>query len=195
MTIFGNICIGLIGFGVYWMCRFVSQTTSRYDYIIAGLLSLFLLIWFFGLFAAITAQGKFDFLGLPRPLQFGGVALACLAFTVLTGMSAAVHETAQRDFPWSIAPFSPWAAYGVPLLLAVIGLLWLNSARFGCPESTMRAAFGLLLALALYANIALGLEIRHHRRQQAEEDARTALLIIQQTDPEQDFSRLLLYTS
>ena len=195
MTIFGNICVAFIGFGFYWICRFVSQTTSRYDYIIAGLLSLYLLVWFFGLFAAITAQGKFDFLGWPRLLQYGGVALASLSFTVLMGLAAAEHETAQRDYPWSLGPFSPWAAYAVPLLLAIIGFLWLNSARIGCPESTMRAAFGCLLALALYSNIAFGLEVRHHNQLQAEEDARNALLIIQQTDPENDFSRLLMYTS
>jgi hypothetical protein len=111
------------------------------------------------------------------------------------GISAAVHGSEGREFPWSIHPFCPWAAYMVPLAMALIGFLWLNSNRFAFPESLLRGALGIGIAIALYSNITLGVEIRRNLQQQAEERAREDLLIVQQTDPEKDFSRLLHYSS
>jgi hypothetical protein len=195
MTIFGNLCAGLLIFGAWVMFRFVSGSVSQYDYVAAALFSMFLLAVSWAVFAAITAQGKMDFLGWPRLLQHGGVAIACLSLTVLTGVSAAVHGSGGREFPWSIQPFCPWAAYTVPFVLAVIGVLWLNLERFAVPGYLPRAAFGLVTAGALVSNIIFVVEIRLTLRQQAEERAHTDLLIVQQTDPEQDFSRLLHYTS
>lgn len=195
MTIFGNICVGLLGFGAFVMFRFVSSSVSRYDYIAAILFSLFLLAVLFALFAAITANGKLDFLGWPRLLQYGGVAIASVSLTVLMGMSAAVHGSEGREFPWSIHPFCPWAAYMLPLVLAIIGALWLNSARFAFPEYPLRVAFGIVTVIALFSNVVMGVEIQRNLQQQAEEQAREDLLIVQQADPESDFSRLLHYTS
>jgi hypothetical protein len=195
MRIFGNLCVGLIVLGAYLMFRLASGSTDRYDYLVAIIFSLPLLAGFLAVFAALTALGKLDFLGGPRLVQFGVAAIACLSLTVLMGMSAALHGSGGREFPRSIQPFCPWAAYLVPLAVAFIGALWLNSDRLGLPESLLRVCFGLMTALALLSNIALGLEIRRDLQQQAEERARTDLAIVQQTDPEKDFYRLLHYTS
>lgn len=195
MTIFGNICVGLLCLGAFVMFRFVSQSVSQYDYIAAIVFSIFLLGVMLALFASVTANGKLDFLGWPRLLQYGGVAIACLSLAVLMGVSAAVHGSEGREFPWSIHPFCPWSAYMVPLGMAVLGALWLNSARFDVPEYPLRAAFGIVTAISLLSNIVLGVEIRLSLQRQAEEQAREDLLIVQQTDPEKDFSRLLHYTS
>ncbi|EDY21515.1 hypothetical protein CfE428DRAFT_0760 [Chthoniobacter flavus Ellin428] len=195
MTIFGNICVGLLGLGAFVMLRFVSNSVSQYDYIAAILFSLFLLIPLFAVFATITANGKMDFLGWPRLLQYGGVAIASLSLTVLMGVSAAVHGSGGREFPWSIRPFCPWAAYMVPLGMALIAFFWLNSSRFALPEYLLRTAFGVVTAIALLSNITLGVEIRRNLQQRAEEQAREDLLVVQQADAEKDFSRLLHYTN
>jgi hypothetical protein len=195
MTIFGNICVALLGLGAFVMFRMVSESVTQYDYIIAAVFSVFVMVALFGVFASITANGKLDFLGWPRLLQYGGVAIACLSLTVLMGVSAAVHGSEGREFPWSIHPFCPWAAYLVPFGMGFIGVLWLNSERLAFPEVPLRAAFGIVTAIALLSNIVLGVEIRRNRQQEAEERAREDLLIVQQTDAEQDFSRLLHYTS
>lgn len=195
MTLFGNICVGLLGLVAYAMFRFVSESVSRYDYLIAGMFSIFLLTILFAVFAAITATGKLEFLGWPRLLQYGGVAMASLCLTVLTGMSAAVHGSGGREFPWSIRPFCPWAAYTLPFAMAIIGALWLNSGRFALSEYPLRVVFGILTAIALLSNIVFGVEIRRGLQQQAEERTRDDLAVIERTDPEQDFSRLLLYSS
>jgi hypothetical protein len=195
MTIFGNICVGVLGLGALVMLRLVSNSVSQYDYIAAILFSLFLLPALFAVFAALTWNGKMDFVGWPRLLQYGGVAIACLSLTVLMGVSAAVHGSGGREFPWSIRPFCPWAAYMVPLVMALIGFFWLNSGRFAFPESLLRAAFGIVTGIALFSNVTLGVEIRRNLQRQAEEQAREDLLIVQQADPEKDFSRLLHYTS
>jgi len=195
MKIFGNFCVGLIGLGVCGMFRFVSGSGSRYDYIVAAVLSLFLLVGFLGVFVAITALGKLDFLGWPRLVQYGAVVIACCSLTFLMGMAAAMHGSGGREFPWSIQPFCPWAAGLVPLAMALIGVLWLNSARLAFPENLLRAAFGIMTAIALLSNIVLGVEIRLTLQHQAEERERTALAIIQQTDADAEFSRLLQYSS
>lgn len=173
----------------------VSQSTTQYDYIVAGLFSLLLLACFFALFAAVTWTGKLDFLGWPRLLQYGGIAIACLSLTVLMGVTAALHGSEGREFPWSIRPFCPWAAYMIPFFLALIGVLWLNGARFAIPESLPRAAFGVITGIALLSNIVLGVEIRLTLQRQSEERERNDRLVIQQTDPEKDFSSLLRYSS
>src|SRR5258708_2814374 len=178
MTILGNICVGLLGFGAYGMFRFVSGSVAQYDYLVAAIFSMFLMAALFAVFAAITATGKMDFLGWPRLLQYGGVAIACLSLTVLMGMSAAVHGSGGREFPWSIQPFCPWAAYTLPFVMALIGVLWLNSDRFASPEYLLRAAFGIVTAIALLSNIVFGVEIRLTLQRQAEERAREALLIV-----------------
>ncbi|MDR3401482.1 MAG: hypothetical protein P4L99_03200 [Chthoniobacter sp.] len=195
MTIFGNICAGLLALGACLMLRIASGSVDRYDYIVAVLFSLPVLAVLFALFAAITAEGKMDFLGWPRLLQYGGVLIACLSLAVLMGVSAAVHGSGGREFPWSIQPFCPWAAYMVPFGMAVIGVLWLNSARFAIPDSLPRAAFGIVTAIALLSNITMGVEIQRTLQKQAEEKARDDLAIVQQTDPENDFIHLLLYAN
>lgn len=195
MTIFGNICVGLIGLGIYLMFIFASQSVSQYDYVVAGIFSLALMVLFFAVFAAITSTGKLDFLGWPRLLQYGGVAIACLSLTVLMGMSAAYHGSGGREYPWSIQPFCPWAAYMVPFGVAVIGTLWLNADKLACPQYPLRVAFGIMTGIALLSNVVLAVEIRRNLQQEADERARTDLLIVQQADPEKDFSRLLIYTS
>jgi len=195
MTIFGNICVGLIGLVVYFMFVFVSGSVSQYDYIVAVLFSLFSLPCFFAAFAALTWIGKLDFLGWPRLLQYGGVALACLSLTVLMGMSAAVHGSGGREFPWSIRPFCLWAAYMVPLALAVIAVLWLNSGKFAVPEKPLRVAFGAMTVIALLSNIVFAAEIRLNLRHEAEERDRNDLLIVQQIDAEKDFNGILRYSS
>jgi len=195
MIFFGNICVGLLCLGALVMLRFVSNSVAQYDYIAAILFSLFLLPVLFGLFAAITWNGKMDFLGWPRLLQYGGAAIACLSLTVLMGVSAAVHGSGGREFPWAIRPFCPWAAYLVPLGMALIGFFWLNSGRFAFPEFLLRAAFGIVTAIALFSNVTLAVEIRRNLQRQAEEQTREDLLIVQQADPEKDFSRLLHYSS
>jgi hypothetical protein len=177
------------------MLRFVSQSVTEYDYVAAILFSLFLLGPLFFVLAAITSTGKMDFLGWPRLLQYAGVAIASLSLTVLMGVSAAVHGSGGREFPWSIRPFCPWAAYMVPLVMALIGLLWLNSGKFAVSEFPLRVSFGIVTGIALLSNIVLAVEIRRNLQQQAEEHAREDLLIVQQTDPEKDFSRLVHYTS
>lgn len=195
MTIFGNICVGLLGLCAFVMFRFVSESVSRYDYLIAGMFSMFLLVALFAVFAAITATGKLDFLGWPRLWQYGGVAIVSLSITVLAGMSAAVHGSGGREFPWSIHPFCPWAAYTLPFVLALIAALWLNSGRLALSEYPLRVIFGIVTAIALSSNITFGVEIRRAIQQKAEDQAREDLLTVQRTDPEQDFSRLLHYTS
>ena len=195
MTIFGNICVGLLGVCALVMFRFVSESVSRYDYLIAGMFSMLLLVALFAVFAAITATGKLDFLGWPRLLQYGGVAIVSLSITVLAGMSAAVHGSGGREFPWSIHPFCPWAAYTLPFVLALIGALWLNSGRFALSEYPLRVVFGIVVVIAFLSNITMGVEIQRTLQQQAEERAGDDLRVVQQTDPEQDFSRLLHYTS
>jgi len=52
-----------------------------------------------------------------------------------------------------------------------------------------------VVVIALLSNITMGVEIQRTLQQQAEERARDDLRVVQQTDPEQDFSRLLHYTS
>jgi len=172
-----------------------SQSATQYDYIVAVLFSMVLLVCFFALFAAITATGKLDFLGWPRPLQFGGAAIACVSLTVVMGMSVALHGSGGREFPWSIQPFCPWAAYMVPLGLAIIGALWLNSDRLDFSEPPLRAALGIMTAVALLSNIVFGVEIRLNLQREADERARNDLAIVQQTDAEKEFSRLLHYSS
>jgi len=108
-------------------------------------------------------------------------------------MAAAMHGSGGSGLPWSIQPFCPWAAGLVPLAMALIGALWLNSARHAVPENPLRAAFGLMTAIALLSNIVFGVEIRLARQHQAEESERTALAFIQQTDVEAEFSRILQY--
>jgi len=136
-----------------------------------------------------------DFLGWPRLWQYAGVAIACLSLTVLMGMSAAAHGSEGREFPWSIHPFCPWAAYTIPFGMALMGFFWLNSEKLVFPESVLRVAFGIATAISLLSNVVLGVEIRRNLQQQAEEQAREDLLVVQRTAPETDFSRLLHYTS
>ena len=195
MTIFGNICAGLIGCGAFCMFRFVSQSTDRFDYVVAGGLSLVLLAGFLAVFAAVTSTGKLDFLGCPRLLQYAGVVIACLSVAVLMGVSAALHGSGGREFPLSVQPFCPWAAYMAPLLMALIGVLWLNVDTFAVPEYLPRVAFGAITAIALLSNIVFGVEIRLTLQRQSDERAREDLAIVQQTDPEKEFSWLLHYSS
>lgn len=195
MTILGNIFVALLGLGALVMFRFASGSTERYDYIVAGFFSLLFLVCFFALLAALTSTGKLDFLRWPRPLQYLGVALVSLSLTVLMGLSAALHGSGGAEFPWSIRPFCPWAAYMIPLLIALIGFLWLNGPRFDIPPSLPRLAFGVIAATALLSNIGLGVDIRLALQRQETERERNARLVIQETDPEKDFSRILRYTS
>src|SRR5262249_53644868 len=87
------------------------------------------------------------------------------------------------------------AAYMVPLALAVLGGLWLNSDRLDFPQRPLRIAFGVMTAIALLSNIVFGVEIRLGQKREADETARTHFAIVQQTDAEKDFTGLLRYSS
>ena len=194
MTIFGNTCVALIGLGSYWMFVLTAESGNRYDYLVTIMMSLILLVLFFGAYASIASTGGLDFLGWSRPLQYGGIAIASLSLTILMGTAAAYHGSGGSEFKWGIRPFCPWAAYMVPLALALIALLWLNSNLFALPVKPLRAAFGVTLAIAIVSNIVFGAEVALTLKRNAAEVDRETMRTVQSSDPEQEFGRLLTYT-
>jgi hypothetical protein len=142
---------------------------------------------------------------LPRGLQYSAAILSSLALAIVIGLAAVVRNEPAGQTPWAIRPFIPWAPWILPLAAIAIATIWTNK-DLGVDPAIPRAAFAILSALVILANLGLLGEAIYWNQQRAvqkiaaieQRETERDRTILEQTnaaDPEKDFGSLLSQTS
>jgi len=203
----GNVCLGLAALLCLVPLPLLIGEQNRRGSADGGalwgyvFLALPLLVLFSLAYAAVVLRGGLDGWGWGRLSQYVLVLATCLAWMVLFLLGGALRSEPLSQVPWAARAFTGWGAVGIPLLLLLLGLLWLNGGG-DLPRRVFLAmsAVGLAAAAGLLGEGFLAMANREQQRAadaQAFHDRRDAMSRdkVERADAVKDFGSLLAQTS